>query len=59
MERRNYTREFKLETVNMMKSRGVLPAQAARDLEILHTVLRPCVKEFGADPNMHFKVVGK
>ena len=48
MERRKYTREFKLETVNMMKGRGVSLAQAARDLDIRHTVLRRWVKEFGA-----------
>ena len=38
MERRTYTREFKLETVNMLKARGVSLAQAARDLDIRHTV---------------------
>ena len=59
MERRNYTREFKLETVNMMKGRVVSPAQAARDLDIRHTVLRRCVKEFGADPQHAFQNRGQ
>ena len=59
MERRKYTREFKLETVNMMKGRGVSLAQAARDLDIRHTVLRRWVKEFGADPQHAFPGVGQ
>ena len=59
MERRKYTREFKLETVNMMKGRGVSLAQAARDLDIRHTVLRRWVKEFGTDPQNAFPGVGQ
>ena len=59
MERRKYTREFKLETVNMMKGRGVSLAQAARDLDIKHTVLRRWVKEFGADPQHAFPGLGQ
>ena len=59
MERRKYTREFKLETVNMMKGRGVSLAQAARDLDIRHTVLRRWVKEFGADPQHAFPGLGQ
>ena len=59
MERRKYTREFKLETVNMVKGRGVSLAQAARDLDIRHTVLRRWVKEFGLIPSMRFRALGK
>jgi transposase len=59
MERRKYTREFKVETVNMMKSRGVSLAQAARDLDIRHTVLRRWVKEFDADPQNAFPGLGQ
>ena len=59
MERRKYTREFKLETVNMMKGRGVSLAQTARDLDIRHTVLRRWVKEFGADPQHAFSGLGQ
>ena len=59
MERRTYTREFKLETVNMLKARGVSLAQAARDLDIRHTVLRRWLKEFGADPQHAFPGLGQ
>jgi transposase len=59
MERRKYTREFQLETVNMMKGRGVSLAQAARDLDISHMVLRRWVKEFGADPQHAFPGLGQ
>ena len=33
MERRKFTREFKLEAVRLIKERGVSYAQAAQDLE--------------------------
>jgi transposase len=33
MERRRFTREFKLEAVKLVTERGVTIAQAARDLE--------------------------
>ena len=32
MERRKFTREFKLEAVKLIRERGVTVAQAARDL---------------------------
>jgi transposase-like protein len=32
MERRKFTREFKLEAVKLIRERGVTAAQAARDL---------------------------
>ena len=34
MERRKFTREFKLEAVRLIKERGVSYAQASRDLSI-------------------------
>ena len=43
----------------MMTGRGVLLAQAARDLDIRHTVLRRWVKEFGADPQHAFPGLGQ
>ena len=49
MERRKFTREFKIEAVRLVKQRGVSVAQAARDLEVHENVLRKWVKEFGAD----------
>jgi len=49
MERRKFTREFKIEAVRLVKQRGVSVAQAARDLDVHENVLRKWVKEFGAD----------
>jgi transposase-like protein len=49
MERRRFTREFKLEAVKLVTERGVTIAQAARDLEVSGQVLRRWVKELEAD----------
>jgi putative transposase len=40
MERRKFTREFKLEAVRLMKERGVSPAQASHDLSVHQSQLR-------------------
>jgi transposase len=48
MERRRFTREFKLEAVKLVRERGVAVRQAARDLNVHENVLRKWVKEFGA-----------
>lgn len=50
MERRKFTREFKLEAVRLIKERGVGVAQASRDLDVHQTVLRNWVRDFGGDP---------
>ncbi len=39
MERRKFTREFKVEAVKLIRERGVTVAQAARDLGVHSTVL--------------------
>lgn len=49
MERRKFTREFKLEAVKLIQDRGVTVAQAARDLGVDGTVLRRWVREGTAD----------
>ncbi len=49
MERRKFTREFKLEAVKLIRERGVTVAQAARDLGVHGTVLRRWVREGTAD----------
>ena len=49
MERRRFTREFKLEVVKVVSERGVTVAQASRDLDVHGTVLRRWVKDFSAD----------
>jgi transposase len=54
MERRRFTREFKLEAAKLVSERGVSIAQAARDLDINGQVLRRWVKEFGSDPQEAF-----
>jgi transposase len=40
MERRKFTREFKLEAVRLIKERGVSYAQASRDLSAHQSQLR-------------------
>jgi transposase len=54
MERRKFTREFKLEAVKLIKERGVAVAQASRDLGVHGTVLRNWVKAFADDPQHSF-----
>ena len=54
MERKKFSREFKLEAVNLVKDRGVSVAQAARDLDVHENVLRKWVKELGKDPKHAF-----
>ena len=54
MERRRFTREFKVEAVKLVRERGVAVVQAARDLNVHENVLRKWVKEFGADAQHAF-----
>ena len=44
MERRKFTREFKLEAVRLIKERGVSYAQASQDLDVHQSQLRGWVK---------------
>jgi transposase len=53
MERRRFSREFKLEAVKL-KERGVAVAQAVRDLDLHVNVLRKWVREQSADPQQAF-----
>jgi transposase len=39
-ERRNFSKEFKLEAVNLVVPRGVSVGQACRDLDISENVMR-------------------
>ena len=50
MERRKFTREFKLEAVKLIRDRGVSYVQAALDLGVHQSVLRNWVKAFADDP---------
>jgi len=54
MQRRRFSREFKLEAVKLVRERGVSVAQAGRDLGVHENVLRKWVKEFGSDPLQAF-----
>ena len=45
MERRKFSREFKIEAAKMVSECGVSVAQASRDLDVHQTVLRKWVKE--------------
>ncbi len=59
MRRRTYSREYKLEAVNLVEGRGVTFAQVARDLDINPNILRRWVKELGADPQHAFPGQGQ
>jgi transposase len=54
MQRRKFSREFKIEAVKLVGERGVSVAQAGRDLGVHENVLRKWVKEFGSDPVQAF-----
>jgi transposase len=59
MERRQFSREYKLEAVNLVRERGVSVAQAARDLGLHENLLRKWVKGFAADPQHAFPGQGQ
>ena len=59
MERRKFTREFKLEAVKLIQERGVTVAQAARDLGVQGSVLRRWVQECAADSPQPFQARGR
>ena len=54
MQRRKFSREFKLEAVKLVRERGVSVAQAARYLDLHENVLRKWVREAEADPGSAF-----
>ncbi len=54
MQRRRFSREFKLEAVKLVRERGVTAVQAARDLDLHVNVLRKWVVELAADPGSAF-----
>ena len=59
MERRKFTREFKLEAVRLIKDRGVSYGQASQDLGVHQSRLRDWVKKFGDDPQHAFPGPGQ
>jgi transposase len=54
MERRKFSREYKLEAVKLIRERGVSVAQASRDLGVVESVLRRWLREAGTDPQQAF-----
>ena len=54
MRRRMFSREFKIESVKLVRERGVSVAQAARDLDLHENLLRKWVKDFSSDPAQAF-----
>ena len=59
MERRKFTREFKLEAVRLIKQRGVSYAQASQDLSVHQSQLRSWVKALADDPQHAFPGQGQ
>ena len=59
MQRRIFSREYKLEAVKLVRERGVTVAQAARALDIHENVLRKWVREYGDDPSQSFPGKGQ
>lgn len=59
MQRRIFSRAYKLEAVKLVRDRGVTVGQAARDLDVHENVLRKWVREYGADPSQSFPGKGQ
>lgn len=59
MGRRQFTREFKIEAVRLVRVSGVTVAQAARDLDVHENVLRKWIKQFDDDPGDAFPGQGR
>ena len=59
MERRKFSREFKLEAVKLVGDRGVTSAQSSRDLGVHANVLRKWVRELETDPAEAFPGYGQ
>ncbi len=59
MERRKFTREFKLEAVRLIRERGASYTQAAEDLGVHPTQLRNWVKQLADDPEHAFPGQGQ
>ena len=59
MERRKFTREFKLEAVRLITDRGVSYVQASQDLGVHTSQLRDWVKKLADDPQHAFPGQGQ
>ena len=54
MQRRKFSREFKLEAVKLVREHGVSAAQAARDLDLHENGLPQWVRDHDAGPGSAF-----
>ena len=54
MQRRKFSREFKVEAVKLVRGTRVSLAQAARELDVHENVMRKWAKEFSSDPVQAF-----
>jgi transposase len=54
MGRRQFTREFKVEAVRLVRERGISVAQVSRDLDVHENMLRKWTKQFDEDPRQAF-----
>ena len=59
MARREFSREFKLEAVRLVRERGVSVMQASRDLDVGESILRRWIKELTSDPGHAFPGQGQ
>ncbi len=59
MQRRIFSREYKLEAVKLVRESGVTVEQAARDLDVHENVLCKWVREYGDDPSQSFPGKGQ
>ena len=59
MRRRQFSREFKLEAVGLVRERGVSVVQASRDLDVGVSLFRRWLKEFSSDPGQAFPGQGQ
>ncbi len=59
MERRTFTREFKLEAVKLVRERGVIMAQAARDFGVHGNGYADGYEGMRPIPSRRFPVRGK
>ena len=55
MVRRQFTREFKIEAVRLVRDRGVSVAQACRDLDVHENLLRRWIKQVASDRRRPFR----
>lgn len=54
MGRRQFTREFKIEAVRLVRERGASVAHASHDLDVHENLLRKWNKDFYSDPRQAF-----